>query len=137
MVNYQLLIVRIYSMERRIVRLIRVNRILILWAHISLWIVPNFLLPFAPIIDTIYKVSLYSIIFVIAHHQVFFPLDKLPPTSCIYPIEIGFALIDKHSLYYTRIDPNISCNSRKSIILECFIRYFIVFSEIDQPLHSL
>ena len=124
-------------MEGRIVRLIRVNRILILWARMSLWLVPNFLFHLAPVIDPIDKASFYGIIFVIAHHQVFFPLGKLPPTSCIHPIEIGFALIDKHFLYYTRIDPNISCNSRKSIILECFIRYFIVFSEIDQPLHSL
>lgn len=61
-------------MEGRIVRLIRVNRILILWVRMSLWLVANFLLDFAPIIDTIYKASLYSIVLVIAHHQVFLPL---------------------------------------------------------------
>ena len=51
-------------MEGRIVRLIRVNRILILWARMSLWLEPNFLLDFAPIIDTIYKASLCSIVLV-------------------------------------------------------------------------
>lgn len=60
-------------MEGRIVRLIRVNCILILCARTSLWLVPNFLLNFAPVIDPIDKASLYSIVLVIALHQIFPP----------------------------------------------------------------
>lgn len=53
---------------------------------------PYFLFHLAPVIDPIDKASFYGIIFVIAHHQVFLPLGKLPPATCIHAIEIGFIL---------------------------------------------